>query len=211
MKKRVIGSTVYALTLYLTIFFQIFPIVILFFLIFGLYEWFRLTQKKPRERYNYFYLIILLGGLLSLYYLTTVDYIYIFMLVSLIMLNDTFALFSGKKWGKTKFSKISPNKTIEGIIGGIVGSQIIIFLFLFLLFRPLNLTILSTINPILISIFWVFNLLVADVGDLMESKIKRIAQVKDSGTIIYGHGGVLDRIDSLLLSGIILALTVYIF
>lgn len=211
MKKRVIGSTVYALTLYLTIFFQIFPIVILFFLIFGLYEWFRLTQKNPRETYNYFYLIILLGGLLSLYYLTTVDYIYIFMLVSLIMLNDTFALFSGKKWGKTKFSKISPNKTIEGIIGGIVGSQIIIFLFLFLLFRPLNLTILSTINPILISIFWVFNLLVADVGDLMESKIKRIAQVKDSGTIIYGHGGVLDRIDSLLLSGIILALTVYIF
>lgn len=110
----------------------------------------------------------------------------------LIWTNDTFAYIVGKSIGKHKLiERISPNKTIEGFIGGIVATNIIGY-------------IISTYFPgelgtlhwfILANICGIF----AVMGDLFESKFKRLAHVKDSAKIIPGHGGFLDRLDSLIL------------
>lgn len=114
-------------------------------------------------------------------------------------LNDVLALFLGKIFGKHKLSPIlSPNKTIEGAVAGISGSVIIGFTVLILLkgkYFPDVHWIHLLIGCLLSSIF-------ATAGDLIASAIKRFCGVKDFGTLFPGHGGVLDRLDSYLLSAI---------
>lgn len=108
----------------------------------------------------------------------------------LIWTNDTFAYIVGKSIGKNKlFEKISPKKTIEGFVGGIVFSVIAgILISKYYIGGSL---LIWTISPVIISIF-------STLGDLIESKFKRIAAVKDSGKIMPGHGGILDRLDSII-------------
>lgn len=106
--------------------------------------------------------------------------------------NDTGAYLSGRSFGKTKlFERISPNKTWEGSIGGgiftIVGAVI-----LFYSWGIFSIPVWVG-AAVLISVF-------ANLGDLMESAFKRNAGVKDSGNIMPGHGGVLDRFDAILLT-----------
>jgi phosphatidate cytidylyltransferase len=105
--------------------------------------------------------------------------------------TDTFAYFIGSKFGKHKLiPDISPKKSIEGAIGGIMGS--ILIAIVVTLFIPGFLSIISAFFiGILIAIF-------AQLGDLIESAIKRSRGVKDSGSILPGHGGILDRVDSWL-------------
>lgn len=107
---------------------------------------------------------------------------------------DSGAYFVGRKFGKTKLSPhVSPNKSVEGLVGGIITTVIIMMATL--MFSPLLLNIVQSFVFLLISVITV----VASVqGDLFESMIKRRAGIKDSGTILPGHGGVLDRVDSLL-------------
>lgn len=108
----------------------------------------------------------------------------------LIWTNDTFAYIVGKSIGKHKlFEKISPKKTIEGFIGGIVFS--VIAGILISKYYIGGSILIWTISPVIISIF-------STLGDLIESKFKRIAAVKDSGKIMPGHGGILDRLDSII-------------
>jgi phosphatidate cytidylyltransferase len=115
----------------------------------------------------------------------------------LIWTNDTFAYIVGKSIGQHKlFEKISPKKTIEGFIGGMLFSIIAGILISKFYFEPKpyyqNTSLLIwTISAIIISIF-------STLGDLIESKFKRIAGVKDSGNIMPGHGGILDRLDSII-------------
>lgn len=110
----------------------------------------------------------------------------------LIWSNDTFAYICGKSFGKRKlFERISPKKTIEGFMGGAVLTLLIaMFLSYYFTFLPL---IIWLIVSIIISVF-------GTIGDLIESKFKRLANVKDSGSIMPGHGGLLDRLDSLIYS-----------
>lgn len=108
----------------------------------------------------------------------------------LIWTNDTFAYLIGKNFGKTKLAKkISPNKTVEGLIGGIVFTLITTF------FLSKYITSISIIHwfaiAIIVSIFGV-------LGDLIESMFKRQANIKDSSNLIPGHGGFLDRLDSVI-------------
>ncbi len=115
----------------------------------------------------------------------------------LIWTNDTFAYIVGKSIGKHKLlEKISPKKTIEGFIGGIIFSIIAGFLISKYFFNPSNdysekSIFIWTVSALIISIF-------STLGDLIESKFKRIAGVKDSGIIMPGHGGMLDRLDSVI-------------
>lgn len=103
--------------------------------------------------------------------------------------SDTFAFFIGSYLGKHKLCPtISPNKTIEGALGGMLGSIIAILLLGILFKLPI---IHSAIMGLLVGI-------AAPVGDLVQSAIKRFAGVKDSGHILPGHGGILDRFDSIL-------------
>ena len=109
----------------------------------------------------------------------------------LIWTNDTFAYLVGKNFGKHKLlPSISPKKTIEGFVGGIIFS-ILISYFLATYFIETKQFIYWIIIAIIVSIF-------STLGDLIESKFKRIANVKDSGNIMPGHGGVLDRLDSII-------------
>lgn len=107
-----------------------------------------------------------------------------------IWMNDTMAYIVGSVIGKTPLSKISPKKTWEGTIGGILLCITIVPL----VGAAFNLSIIPLI--ILSSI----TAIVGTFGDLLESKIKRMANVKDSGTMMPGHGGFLDRFDSMLLA-----------
>jgi len=104
-----------------------------------------------------------------------------------VALTDIGAFFTGKAIGKTKFSDTSPNKTLEGVIGGIVLATIF-GTYIGLDTAPFFIAFIVTLIASISSIF----------GDLFESHLKREAGVKDSGDLLPGHGGILDRVDGFL-------------
>ena len=114
-----------------------------------------------------------------------------------IWVNDTMAYLVGSFIGKTPFSKISPKKTWEGTIGGATLCIVVIgFIFPFVaerFFVPFEHTYTYFVIAAICAVF-------GTLGDLLESKLKRQANIKDSGTIMPGHGGFLDRFDSLLVA-----------
>ena len=115
----------------------------------------------------------------------------------LIWTNDTFAYLVGKSIGKHKLlERISPKKTIEGFIGGIVFAVFAGFLISKLYIQP-NPNFSQKSIMIWTSIAFLVGI-IGTTGDLIESKFKRIAGVKDSGKIMPGHGGILDRLDSVI-------------
>jgi phosphatidate cytidylyltransferase len=113
-------------------------------------------------------------------------------LISAIWINDTMAYIVGSFIGKTPLSKISPKKTWEGTIGGAILAILVVTLGGHYLFNIPDITSLFSISLIAT--------VMGTVGDLVESKLKRLAVVKDSGQIMPGHGGFLDRFDSLILA-----------
>ena len=115
-------------------------------------------------------------------------------IIASIWINDTMAYIVGSVIGKTPLSKISPKKTWEGTIGGIILSTVVVGLLLPMILLPtpdIALSVLFTSVSLIASITGTF-------GDLLESKLKRMAGVKDSGQMMPGHGGFLDRFDSLV-------------
>ena len=120
-----------------------------------------------------------------------VEFLAIFYIMVIIWTTDSGAYLIGRKYGKNKLSPIiSPNKTIEGAAGGVVIS--LAASYLFMLFFPVTRTIYpSFLIVILLSIG-------GQLGDLIESAIKRHYNVKDSGSMLPGHGGLFDRFDSLI-------------
>lgn len=165
---------------------------------------FKTKNTIPSTFLNYVFLIGYI--ILSFVWLTKLPFLtttyepkIVIALFIIIWCNDTFAYIVGKSFGRTKlFEKVSPKKTVEGFVGGVI---------------------FGIISSIILSKFYVHqsaqNWLIygciicffGTLGDLIESKFKRIASVKDSGTLMPGHGGVLDRLDSIIFVAPILIFT----
>lgn len=138
------------------------------------------------------YIGFLLGRLILLREIPVHGIYFILITILLVWGNDTASFLFGKKFGKHKLApSISPNKTIEGTIAGLAAALLIgiisSLIYKNLLFESMLLAILAATA--------------AQFGDLFESQFKRWAKVKDSGNIVPGHGGMLDRIDGLLFAG----------
>jgi len=153
-------------------------------------------RKYPQTKLEKFdvsfrYLILSFGFLMMLPMIESAyEYMIILPLVLFIWANDSFAYLIGKNFGKRKlFQSVSPKKTIEGFIGGIF-------------FTIVTAIIIANYSDLFSMTHWIVLSIITSVlgttGDLVESKLKRQAKVKDSGYIMPGHGGLLDRLDSLL-------------
>lgn len=111
-------------------------------------------------------------------------------LLCIVFAGDIGAYLVGMNFGKNKIMPlVSPKKTVEGSIGGILFSVLTAFAFSF---------VMTHINPLALILLAIPTSVVAQFGDFFESVIKRVAEVKDSGSIMPGHGGVLDRVDGVL-------------
>lgn len=133
--------------------------------------------------------------LVNTMYVVSGSYIVVLIIAGMWM-NDTMAYLVGSMIGKTPLTKISPKKTWEGTIGGIVlGILITAFLFQWVGadFKGIDMGFTMILIPIAAIVF-----ITGTFGDLLESKLKRMAGLKDSGSMMPGHGGFLDRFDSLL-------------
>lgn len=118
-------------------------------------------------------------GIIALY---NVDKKLLLLLILIVAAQDTGAYFAGKRWGTHKLiSNVSPGKTWEGLLGGVIAAMLAVLVLLPYSLMGISLSVM------------IFSVL----GDLFESLIKRIYQVKDSGVLLPGHGGLLDRLDSL--------------
>jgi phosphatidate cytidylyltransferase len=114
-------------------------------------------------------------------------------LMMVVFFGDTFAFFGGRFFGRHKLMvQVSPNKTVEGAIAGLVGSSVAGILFVLWFFPDLPMT--------RVILFCVACGFVGQSGDLLMSLVKRVGEVKDSGSIMPGHGGILDRLDGIFLS-----------
>ena len=148
-------------------------------------------------------LLVLLPTWLALIYLRWQDMgaALILALIAFTSLADTGAYFSGKRWGRAKLAaSVSPGKSWAGFWGGLVVSNLFAVGLWFACGQPLlTLWQVLTIAPIVFA--------VSVLGDLLESMVKRHRGVKDSGTILPGHGGILDRIDSITAAAPVFALS----
>ena len=127
---------------------------------------------------------------------------WVFLLFLAVWMNDAGAFFVGRKYGKRKLlERVSPAKTIEGSIGGLVAG--VLGVFIFNLFAKTMTGWECLVLGLILGV-------TGPVGDLVESMIKRAVGVKDSGVFIPGHGGVLDRIDSIIFAAPFLYLFVYL-
>lgn len=107
---------------------------------------------------------------------------------------DIFAYCIGKKFGKHKFSKVSPNKSIEGCVAGTIGGIVLVILYTVLLNNVFGMSI----NYVTIGLIGLVLTVLGQIGDFAASAIKRYVGVKDFSNLIPGHGGMIDRIDSVI-------------
>lgn len=146
-------------------------------------------------------MVILTASITAMFYLWQLSPWWLMYVFLLVWCADSGAYFVGRKLGRRKMApNVSPNKSMEGLAGGLVtGLLVVIGISVF----KLHLSGSALIAFVLLS---ALTILASVLGDLFESMLKRRARIKDSGTILPGHGGVLDRIDSLLSATPIFAL-----
>lgn len=192
MKRILLGIALFILFI-VAFTFDLFPLLIIAILILGSMELSKILKFKPAIVFAY-WLIFVFSMILAIINFKH-NAIVLFFGILVIVATDSFAYLIGKLFGKHHFSKISPNKTIEGLLAGVFGSILLMNIIIFILpevgnfLNNNNLSINYNIVIILISIL-------AIIGDLVESYVKRCVNIKDTSNILGQHGGVLDRIDS---------------
>lgn len=157
---------------------------------------FRISEDAPlvaaKQVFGVLYVPVFLSFLILLRY-TDDGPLWVLFLFWVIASGDTGALYSGTVWGRHKLCPaVSPKKTVEGAAGGLAANLLSAWLFKILFFNSLP-ALTCTVFALSIGILGQF-------GDLFESEFKRFAGVKDSSNLLPGHGGLLDRMDALLLA-----------
>ena len=166
-------------------------------LILGNFEVFSVFKRKLSI---IFLDIVLVISLLSILFLRNDTYTSYFLLIWLIILticSDIGGYFFGKVFKWKKLTKISPNKTLSGVIGSFIFSLLSVFLAGFIFEGISGLDSNFLIKPKYFLLALIFSM-VAQIGDLTISYFKRLEKIKDTGKILPGHGGIFDRIDSLM-------------
>lgn len=173
----------------------------------SLYEYFRLIKKSQTLRNNN---IAYIGGalyiIIPILLVMTMDPRMVVTFLTVVWLNDVGAYIIGSAIGKHRMApKISPKKSWEGFFGGLLFAIVAALVWYLLLWSDPQRSIAPLFQDtnIQISLWLLFGLAVgiaAVLGDLIESKLKRVIGVKDSGNLIPGHGGMLDRFDATLLA-----------
>ncbi len=204
-KTRTLTAIIFALAMLIGVLWNLWSFIILFVIVhFGCwYEFIKLLKKINPHSYK-------LKSVLGLFYITLPVVLMILIrtlntndsddnflkvipcgIIFSIWINDTMAYVVGSLIGKTQLSAISPKKTLEGTIGGIILCVMVI-------------SIAGYLTKYYSVVDWIFISLLCAIfgtlGDLLESKFKRMANVKDSGALMPGHGGFLDRFDSMLVA-----------
>ena len=179
--ERVVSGIIYALIMSIaTLESVLFHLIFVITLFISLYEMIKL--RKNKTKFFAFLYIILPFTLIHF-----IDKEKVLIILILTWTFDSFAYLIGSKFGKIKIAKsISPNKSLEGFFGGMLFTVLISFIMKDII---QDLFLLAFIIPI-----------TATIGDIIESYYKRKANVKDSGNLIPGHGGMLDRVDALTIS-----------
>jgi phosphatidate cytidylyltransferase len=193
-------------TLYLSIAFfpLIFRCLSAFIILLGLYELLKLFQNSGYTQKVFFLCAFFLLGTLSVgfYFFGNLNKELILFSFLVLSIFDSFSQITGQLWGKRKIlPQISPNKTLEGTVGGSVVALLSALLLNELTSRPIYDTLFLSAGIV----FFAFT------GDAAASAYKRKYMVKNFSELIPGHGGILDRFDSLIAGGAWVALSVYVF
>ena len=198
LQKRIFTSLPLFFILYLSLKSYLIISLVLFFIIFILLNefnniFFKIFKKKKLLHLIFILITIIyliffsLGILFFLYFENYNNKIIFLFLLSISISTDIGGYSFGKIFKGKKLTKISPNKTFSGLIGSLIVSILVSFAF----FRNLDLPFNYLVITILLSI-------ISQVGDLLVSFLKRKAKIKDTGSFLPGHGGLLDRIDGIL-------------
>ena len=180
----------------------VFNMIVVFCFALAFREFIKIVSKFNNRTYWLFFgTIYIFGSMMSLIYLRSIDSLlsspFTFLLFAGVMINDSMAFIVGKTFGGPKIlPTISPKKTYSGLFGGLIGSIVFIYLSELYFLSGFEFSLTEKDQYFLI---FVFNI-IGFIGDSFESFIKRKANVKDSSGLLLGHGGMLDRLDSLILT-----------
>ena len=206
LQKRIFTSFILTFVLVICLFLNKFSWLILVIIasIISFFEFNNLVNKiwEKKKNSKYFIKIIcffyLLLFIYSAYFVYEIGLLDIIIILSICIFSDIGGYVVGKIIGGKKLIKISPNKTISGTIGSFLFSLIPIGVF-FIIYNYTNNSLFYLSEPLIKIIFFSLAIsLICQLGDLLISYFKRKAKVKDTGTILPGHGGVLDRIDGII-------------
>ena len=190
--KRIISSII-LIPIVLTIIIKgglIFNILILIIFLISIYEWNKMSLSKLYILCGFFFISF---SFISIYQIRNIgndNYLYLLFILTICVSTDIGGFVFGKIIKGPKLTKISPNKTYAGVIGSYVLSLISVYFFV--KFYSVNFTYFETI------IFTLIISSISQLGDILISFFKRLANIKDTGNIIPGHGGILDRIDGMI-------------
>ena len=170
----------------------LFNFIIILLLLVSSYEWIKMNKKYS---YKFLGIIFLTFSFYSIFKLRNEfdsNYIYLLLVTFICVLTDIGGYLFGKFFRGPKLTKISPNKTYSGVIGSFLMPLLFFYIFL-------NFTNQEILNFTVKMFFFILSIsLVSQLGDLLISYFKRLSDIKDTGNIIPGHGGVLDRIDGMI-------------
>jgi phosphatidate cytidylyltransferase len=157
------------------------------------YEWLKMSKKNIQKIFGLFFIIFSFYTIFQIRNDFNQDYFHILFIVIICISTDIGGYIFGKLLKGPKLTKLSPNKTYAGVIGSFLLAIIVTILFFELTFKIFNFRFeLETF------IFVLAVSLVSQIGDIIISYFKRISKIKDTGNIIPGHGGILDRIDGMI-------------